>query len=310
MGEIVAVGAPEMHSWWPGRFLGIEQDHTNDKLLQLLNLKNDSEFILVAGVDAPFIKCETIKDFVLNFTKLDGHKREVPYCTFRTTSHHKHLALMESGGENILYFDNRKDVIHITCHAPLHQRNRRLIPFTFISATTIVFDLISDFQFSLHDKSNRFKEQWNSSDENSRFPHRLAEFKLDNKKLTITFRNECVMTVSRPLEEDALYSRIAYAQSPLCVRGVIGTNQAGERINLKSGKLIHGRQAFPDIFEPFLGMMFCRLIHLPGIIYQHDKWLSQYNRLIPFFVGEDECKLISDDPLYVTMRYSENASEN
>ena len=71
------------------------------------------------------------------------------------------------------------------------------------------------------------------------------------------------------------------AFSVVDIEDVIGVNPDFTRVNLQNGKQIHGRQAYPEIFEPFFGMGLVDSKTLLELISAGDSWLGSQSQLCP-----------------------------
>lgn len=296
--KVIAVGSSDYQSLWPGEYW------TTSKALNKNLTGTTSGYTLVVGLDAPLLSLDTMHNFIEACSINIEAGNSMPFCTFRETPPQKNPASLELGGIVLCVVSQAPGKLNISIATDSEN--------TLSAAQNISFDF-SENELSVRSKKNIHV---NCLMAENNYPQNQKDTNQDSQQgiyysknkhtVRIKIANCCNMTVSELLETPSLYSKIHYSLPPLTIDGLIGTTERQTRINLQSGEEIHGRQAFPKVYEPFLGMKFvCKSIIHDFLL--RDALPGKSEKFMPFLVKATESKLISEDALYITSSFSSKA---
>lgn len=294
--EVIAVGSSDIESFWQGEHFLTSRDLKNH-LATIVPGRS-----LIFGLDAPLLSVATIDEFIASSLNSQADNDNLCCTTFRETPLKKNPASLEIGG-------------HFVCTAACSQERLDISLGAFLRAcyedgVSAVENISVDFKknelrirsgkplhidFSYADRKKQeiLQQPFSSQEKN------IAKIKIVEG---------CDISVSEPLVEPQLYSKIHYTLPPLTIEGLIGVNAEKTRINLQTGNEIHGRQEFPEIYEPFLGMIYADKTEILEIICS-ERWFAKQTKLMPFFVHAQEAKLISDDALFIASVFSRESQQ-
>lgn len=294
--RLVAVGPDEYRSFWPG-----ENWASTPRDSDTIFLNTDMKKILLVGLDAPFLSKKTIDAFFTSsLTNTATVEPERCLCTFRKTPTQKNPAALMHCGDAIVNVQNNRE----TLTASVRKTSGETHPYEQDFSVAFSEDRVS---ISSSTGLNFMYSQPTSStccylNKESLRDGGLTEkihYSENNGKHTIIFSGDCTLHVLKGINSPGLFRNIHFMSTPITISDVIGTDCNQNRINLDSGEIISGRQSFPEIYEPFFGMIAAEATTIRQMLLEGDAWLGNQEKLTSFIVPEKESDLISENSLAV-----------
>ena len=299
--SIFAVGPSHFASLWPGEFL-----ESNSAPAKLSETMSDKASFFV-GLDAPFLSVDTINKFIDRCYDLNNDSSTIPICTFRETPKQKNPALIEVGGNHLcsIKYSHGDLKVNIETCQESEENTVQNVNINFAerelrinSLSQLYIDWTAGYAENNVVKGNR-----------GHCDKSYTSLSSPNQEVVIKIDKDCEFSISEILQDTRLYSKIHYTLPPLTIKGLVRGSMLHGRINEQTGEFIHGRQAVPQVFEPFLGLISASSTSLTEQLLLENN-LCSFSQYVPIIVPSPEASLISDDAMQIAYNFSQSEKAN